>query len=151
MEIPRCHALPGVFCPVWQAAREIPRLSLTTTLKAQSKMLEACACNRRVSLLNSRRTSGNKELEYNLEAPPMPASSAPNRRRRIFLLGISLKQKISIRVKLPHSQFSAQVCCCPLCSSLPVAFSSAKRCSAVMEVKAVTAAAPALACSWVHN
>lgn len=33
MEIPRCHALPGVFCPVWQAAREIPRLSLTTALK----------------------------------------------------------------------------------------------------------------------
>lgn len=91
MEIPHCRALPGVFCPVWQAARKIPRLSLTAALKVQSKMLEACACNRRVSLLNSRRTSGNKELKYNLEAPPVPASSAPNRRRRIFIPGILLK------------------------------------------------------------
>ena len=33
MEIPHCSALPGVFCPVWQTARKIPRLSLTAVLK----------------------------------------------------------------------------------------------------------------------
>lgn len=43
MEIPHCSALPGVFCPVWQTARKIPRLSLTTALKVSGEMLEACA------------------------------------------------------------------------------------------------------------
>lgn len=33
MEIPHCSALPGLFCPLWQTVRKVPRLSLTTTLK----------------------------------------------------------------------------------------------------------------------
>lgn len=37
----------------------------------------------------------------------MPSSLVPNRRRRVFLLGVSMKQKIADRVKLSYSQFSA--------------------------------------------
>lgn len=33
VEVPHCSAVPGVFCPAWQTAREIPGLSPTTTLR----------------------------------------------------------------------------------------------------------------------
>lgn len=77
-------------------------------------MLETCACCRRVSLLNSRKTSGTRAQVQPLESPPVPASLVPNRRRRVFLPGVSMKWKIVDRVRLPYSQFSALVFCCPL-------------------------------------